>query len=169
MARHGTYGRVSPPGTRIARWYCPEGQCTFSLLPDCFAARLSGTLVEVEALVDQVEHSRTLEVAVAELRPQVDLPGVLRWTRRRLQAIHAALTTLKGLMPEHFLECAPTLLSFREHLAVTSVLITLRDTAAAHLPHLPPPLGFCPRPRRGRVPLKAHQHQAGPDPPSILA
>jgi hypothetical protein len=44
FARHGTYERVSPPGTRVARWYCPEGHCTFSLLPDCLAARLSGTL-----------------------------------------------------------------------------------------------------------------------------
>jgi hypothetical protein len=169
FARHGTYERVSPPGTLIARWYCPEGHCTFSLLPDCFAARLSGTLVEVEAVVDQVEQSHTLEKAVAELRLDIDLPGVLRWTRRRLQAVHAALTTLKGLMPEHFLDCSPTLASFRQQLAVTWVLITLRDRAAAHLPHLPPPLGFCPRPRPGRVPLKAHQHQTGADPPSILA
>jgi hypothetical protein len=51
FARHGTSTRVSPPGTRVARWYCREGHCTFSLLPDCLAARLSGTLAEVEVLV----------------------------------------------------------------------------------------------------------------------
>ncbi|MEJ2325895.1 MAG: hypothetical protein P8Y25_03330 [Chromatiaceae bacterium] len=47
FARHGTYERASPRGTRVARWYCREGRCTFSLLPDCLAARLSGTLSEV--------------------------------------------------------------------------------------------------------------------------
>ena len=46
FCRHGTYRRVEPPGTQIARWDCPLGQQTFSLLPDCFAARLSGTLEE---------------------------------------------------------------------------------------------------------------------------
>ena len=32
--------RVTPQGLRIARWYCPEGRRTFSLLPDFVAARL---------------------------------------------------------------------------------------------------------------------------------
>jgi hypothetical protein len=29
---------------RVARWYCPRAQVTFSLLPDFAASRLSGTL-----------------------------------------------------------------------------------------------------------------------------
>ncbi|MCH7766403.1 MAG: polyprenyl synthetase family protein [Acidobacteria bacterium] len=33
---------MSPPGARIARWYCRREPCTFSLLPDCLAARLCG-------------------------------------------------------------------------------------------------------------------------------
>ena len=49
--RHGTYERVHPPGARIARWYCPQGHRTFSLLPDCLAARLPDTLGELEAAV----------------------------------------------------------------------------------------------------------------------
>ena len=40
LARHGSYARKRPAGTRIARWYCPQGHCTFSLLPDYLAARL---------------------------------------------------------------------------------------------------------------------------------
>jgi hypothetical protein len=52
FARHGTYKRISPPGTLIARWYCPQGHRTFSLLPDCLAARLTGTLAEVESVVE---------------------------------------------------------------------------------------------------------------------
>lgn len=39
FARHGTYRRVTPAGTLIPRWYCPQGHCTFSLLPDHLAAR----------------------------------------------------------------------------------------------------------------------------------
>ena len=31
FARHGSYERVDPPGTRIARWYCRVGHQTFSL------------------------------------------------------------------------------------------------------------------------------------------
>ena len=48
---HGTYARKTPRGTQIARWYCPESHMTFSLLPDCLAARLPGTLDEVEQVV----------------------------------------------------------------------------------------------------------------------
>ena len=44
FARHGTYMRKTPRGTRVARWYCPQSRTTFSLLPDCLAARLPGTL-----------------------------------------------------------------------------------------------------------------------------
>ncbi|EIC23779.1 hypothetical protein Thi970DRAFT_00290, partial [Thiorhodovibrio frisius] len=28
FARHGTYARISPPGTLICRYYCPEGHRT---------------------------------------------------------------------------------------------------------------------------------------------
>ena len=54
FARHGTYARKTPRGTRIARWYCPESHTTFSLLPDCLAARLPGTLDEVEQVRDEL-------------------------------------------------------------------------------------------------------------------
>jgi hypothetical protein len=60
FARHGTYyARGTPPGTEIARWYCLTGHCTFSLLPDCLAARLPGTLAEVESVVRAVEQAPT--------------------------------------------------------------------------------------------------------------
>ena len=44
FARHGSYPRVTPRGLRIARWYCPEGRRTFSLLPDFLAAGLPDLL-----------------------------------------------------------------------------------------------------------------------------
>ncbi|MGH8532263.1 MAG: hypothetical protein ACREV1_05885 [Gammaproteobacteria bacterium] len=54
LARHGTYERVNPPGTRVSRWYCPHGHRTFSLLPDCLAARFPGSLCAIEQVVAQV-------------------------------------------------------------------------------------------------------------------
>ena len=47
-ARHGTYAPKTPAGTQVARWYCRESHTTFSLPPDCLAARLPGTLTELE-------------------------------------------------------------------------------------------------------------------------
>jgi hypothetical protein len=168
FARHGTYERVKPPGTRIPRWYCPEGHCTFSLLADCFAARLSGTLCEVEAVVEQVEQARSLEAAAEGLRPEIELPGILRWMRRRVQSVRLVFTLLKGLMPEWFLPCEPTLFSFRQELALCWVLPALREIAAIHLPVLPPPLGFRPRPPLTGESKSLNQQRTGPDPPKAF-
>jgi hypothetical protein len=168
FARHGTYGRVTPPGTRVARWYCRRGHRTFSLLPDCLAARLSGTLSEVEAVVRALEQAPSQEAACQGLRPDIELPGVLRWARRRVQAVHAALQTLKGLWPERF-ACAPTLLAFAVCLGVTEVLLALRPIAEPVLQQLPSPLGFRPRRQPGGGRGRARQHHAGPDPPRRAA
>ena len=43
---------------QIARWYCRESHTTFSLLPDCLAARLLGELDEVEEVVAHAEQAR---------------------------------------------------------------------------------------------------------------
>ena len=95
FARHGTYERVEPPGTRIPRWYCPEGHRTFSLLADCFASRLPGSLSDLERVVSEVEQARSLEAAADGLRTDdVSLPGAIRWTRRRVQQVHAVLRDL---------------------------------------------------------------------------
>jgi hypothetical protein len=169
FARHGTYERRSPPGTRIARWYCPRGHSTFSLLPDCLAARLPGTLAEVEEVLAGVEQARSLEAACANLRLEIGLAGVLRWVRRRVQAIHGLLNTLKGLMPERFAGCEPRLDAFAEHLGTEAVLQALRQIAALHLGALPAPAGFGPLHPRGGEPDRADQQATGPDPPALFA
>lgn len=177
FSRHGTYGRKSPAGVRVARWYCRKGQTTFSLLPDFLASRLPGTLEELEAVVEKVEVSPSVQLAVEpkpsldddcreRLRPDIDLLGALRWTRRRVRLVHAALTALVGLFPELFAGCQPTIISFRRVLAEPSVLVALREIAASHLAALPPPLGFGPRPRPRRRVRTRHQHDQGPDPPA---
>ena len=165
FARHGTYQRLSPLGTHIARWYCPQGHRTFSLLPDCLAARLPGTLVEVETVVNTVEQADSLEAACATLRLDIELPGALRWVRRRVQAVHTALSVLIGLTPEHFSGCEPTLSSFAERLGVVSVLPLLRQMGAPFLHMLLVPLGFRPRSVRVGKPDYRRQHAMGPDPP----
>ena len=168
FARHRTYERVSPPGTLIARWYCPAGHRTFSLLPDCLAARLSGTLAEVEAVVRGVEQARGLEAACEGLRPDIELAGVLRWVRRRVQAVHASLHLLKGLLPERFASCPATVTAFCEQLGVSEVLCALRPIGAACLQRLPAPLGFFPRRQPGGGRGRARQHCVGADPPGTV-
>jgi hypothetical protein len=169
FARHGTYERVSPPGTLITRYYCPEGHRTFSLLPDCFAARLSGQLSEVEAVVRAAEQAPSREAACAGLRLDIELPGALRWVGRRVAAVHAALVVLKGLLPELLDGCIPTLTGFGERLGVADVLVALRGIAEAFLQRLPKPLGFAPRSRPGGARSSGRQHCVGADPPMAPA
>lgn len=168
FARHGTYPRVNPPGTRIPRWYCPEGHCTFSLLADCFACRLTGSLQELEAVVVGVEQAASREAAADQLRADIELPGALRWIRRRFQAVYAALVLLFGLFPDRFVGCQVTVGAFRQWLGVDFVLPRLREIAAVQLGALPPPLGFRPPRTRGGERKEPNQHQAGPDPPAPI-
>lgn len=165
LVRHGTYPRVTPPGARVPRWYCPSAPCTISLLADCLAARLPGTLEAVEAVVASVESAPSLEAAADALHPQADLPSAIRWTRRRVQRVHAALTALRALMPQDFLACPATVTGFRTRLDTEPVLPALRARAAAHLAELPAPLGFRPRLLNAGEPRRRHPHEMGPDPP----
>jgi len=72
--RYGTYPRVRPPGTLIARWYCPLARRTVSALPDCLASNYSGALVELEAIVLAVAQAPALSRAADVLRTDIELP-----------------------------------------------------------------------------------------------
>lgn len=140
---------------------------TFSLLPDCLASRLPGTLVEVEQVVATVEKLGSVEAAAHVVRRnEVYLPGAIRWTRRRVNAVRATLVTLIGLMPHRFVGCEPFLASFRRALGVEMVLVELREIANDHLAALGPPVGFGPRPKPAPRHPNRDQHDKGPDPPS---
>ena len=119
-------------------------------------------------MVRAVEQAPSLEAACQELRPDIELPGVLRWVRRRVQAVHAALQALKGLLPEQF-PCVPTLAAFAACLGVSEALVALRPIGEPFLQHLPSPLGFHPRRMPGGGRGRARQHHAGADPPGCLA
>jgi hypothetical protein len=165
FARHGTYGRVDPPGTRIPRWYCPEGHRTFSLLADCFAARLPGSLSDLERVAVEVERATSLEAAADGLRTDdISLPGAIRWTRRRVQGVHIALRILLALVPECFGGCRPTVTALRQWLGVEWVLPRVREMAAGYLGVLPSPVGFA-SPRQTAKHGGQIQHDKGPDPP----
>ena len=120
-------------------------------------------------MVRAAEQAPSREAAADGLRLDIELPGALRWMRRRLQAVYLSLHLLRGLMPEPFASVRPTLLGFRACLEVEAVLLALRDVAAAHLHNLPPPLGFRPPPSGGGDPPGPVQHRVGPDPPLASA
>ncbi len=105
LGPNGTYARKSPRGARVARWYCPESHTTFGLLPDCLAARLPGTLDDLEAVVVAAEEAGSLEEAAnAVRRPEdddaIELPGAMRWVRRRMRLIHDIVSRVIGLIPD---------------------------------------------------------------------
>jgi hypothetical protein len=150
----------------VPRWYCRKGQATISLLPDFAASRLSSSLDEVEQVAAAVEDAPSLEAAASKLRPDIELPGAVRWTRRRVQAVRLTLVTLVGLLPVLFAGVELTVKSIRPALGVERMLPSLRGTAEEFLPSLPPPVGFGPRwAPRDRGP-KQNQHKAGADPPA---
>ncbi len=160
FARHGTYDRKVPTGTKIARWYCPDGHQTFGLIPDCLCSRLSGSLIYVEAVIDEVENSSSQNAATDKIRLDIDLPGALRWIRRRLFMIKATLTILITSCPFLFADCQPNIHYFRSNLDLKHVLPELRGLPDLNLYCLPPPVGFGPRQKKIRF-----QQQTGTDPP----
>jgi hypothetical protein len=154
---------------RVARYWCPKARLTISLLPDFLSSRLSGTLAELEQVVEVAEEAPSRERAVAKLRPAeveaaVTLPSALRWLRRRLSAVRAALLAAVTLVPS-LAECAPTVSAVRERLGAPEALRALRSVASAYLSAMPAPVGFAARVRKRRGTWNARPHEVGPDPP----
>lgn len=149
---------------RVARWYCPQAQRTWSLLPDCLAARLSGDLDQIERVVVAAE-SAGVEAAAHALRVgQVELPGALRWLRRRRRGVRAAVLALMTMLPER-LGMLPEVRALRSVLDTERALVALRGIGADHLQSLPAPLGFRSLSADGAEREVGRQHKTGPDPP----
>lgn len=165
---HGTYPRVRPWGTLIARWYCPTERRTVSALPDALASHFSGTLSDIEAHVEAVEVAESLASAAMSRRLEIELPGALRYLSRVCRAVHRALNICRGLQPERFAHLPATINGFAHLLGPTNVLMRLRQTVARHLTHLPTPLGFNPSRRNPVAHLGRLQHQTGRDPPCAV-
>ena len=144
FARHGTYGRKTPAGIRIARHYCPDSQTTFSLLPQFLAAGMPGTLQSVEDAVAAAETAGGLEAGAAQARPGHHgcRRAARRWIRRRVTTVHLLLATAIGLLPDLLAGTPVQVGAFRERTGSGSVLVTLRQLCADRLQALPAPVGF---------------------------
>ena len=189
LARHGCYERKTPPGTLIARWYCPQGHRTFSLLPDHLAARFPGTLVDLQRVVSSAELAPSRAACVQALRPDpISLPSALRWLDRRVHMLRAVLAKIVTMLPEWFQGCAPTItavgLCLASHVpsnapsnapacsqarAALPALMQLRPLLATHLHSLARPIGFLHRRGVTQHHHEPAQHNMGPDPPRAPA
>jgi hypothetical protein len=146
VERLGSYPRVRPAGVRVARFWCPREGASVSILPAFLAARLMGTLDEVEAAADAVSATGSVARATDVVHPP-DAPVPLSYdaaiasVRRRVRAVRAVLLAAITLLPARFAGLAPTLVAFRERLGVSRVLVTLRTLAEPIMSALPVPLG----------------------------
>lgn len=147
---------------RVARWYCPEGHRTFSLLPDFLAAKLPGLLTSIEDSITMAFSARSLEAAADALRgPDVTLPNAIRWLRRRVRAVREALDAVARVTPTMAVD-GPTSVSAID-LEQGYVLLGLRRSLGPEmLSVIPMPLGFGPS-RNGGWPGSGGQQGIGPD------
>jgi hypothetical protein len=162
LRRHGSYKRLTTPGVRIARWYCPESRRTFSLLPDFLAARLHGLLATIEDDVILAGSARSMEAAADVLRGlDISLPSAVRWLRRRVSAVRASINVAVAIAPRWMSSFMAEATSRRDP---GSILLRLRaEFAPEVLARIPAPLGFRrARYRKGHLP--GRQHDVGPDP-----
>ena len=115
LAPPGFYARVKPPGTRIRRFRCKRNGRTVSALPDCFNARMPGSLEALEAAAREAARAASWNAAVEKLRPPGQgRPGSAeRWLKRRVQWVSGLLVAVKGLAPERFTGVEPTLAGIR--------------------------------------------------------
>jgi len=148
---------------RIARWYCRDAGMTWSALPDCMAARVIGSLDEVERVTLAAE-SKGVEAAAQDLRTEIELPGAMRWIRRRRDAVRAALLALITALPGR-LGTVPRVEAVRTVLESERALVSLREIGADQLHALSYPLGFCRLHQRRSERDLVTQHETGPDPP----
>jgi hypothetical protein len=150
---------------RVARWYCPAAQMSFSLLPDCLSSRLRGSLDDAERVVAASE-SLGVEAAAQALRvEEIELPGALRWLRRRRRGVRSAMLALVTAMPGR-LGTVAEVRAIRAVLDTERALVALREIGADHLHALPPPIGLRPLCAARAGGEACFQHETGPDRPS---
>jgi hypothetical protein len=176
---YGSYARAEPPGMRVARVQCVSTLAIISLLPDCLAAGVTGTLEEIEAAAEPVEEKgeRSLEALAAEERPVAEsdpdgdhVEGAVKWLRRRRDWVRAALCVAVTVLPQ-LAGCKPTLAECRAALGVESVLMAVRSDLGLALCDVPLPVGLVVRsrgaPRKSQESQgRLDQQKGGRDPPS---
>ena len=127
---------------------------------------MPGTLTELEEVVAEAEQARSLMVVADQLRSDaVELPGAMRWVRRRVLLVHHALTLVIGLLPQKLSGCRAEITACRQRLGSDAALVALRSLTGPWLPAVAAPLGFRPHGIGREHPTKRIQHNLGPDPP----
>lgn len=165
---HGSYARKIPEGVRVRRFRCPQGGQTVSLLPDCLAAHLSGTLAEVEQVVREAAQPGFPRGGWKQLHPSTYLgtAGGRRWVARRVARVQQCLALLTTLLPESCGRLEPTVEAFGTALGTATVLVTLRAVATPELAVLPAPVGFSRRMAAVKPASQPVQHAMGRSPPA---
>ena len=107
-------------------------------MPSFLAARLSGTLDEVEAVVAAVEQAGGVTTARETVHPAeadgaLEHQGALRSIRRRVRAVHTALLAVVTLLSDLFDGATPTITGLRAVLSTRRLLVVLRDLNAGSL------------------------------------
>ncbi len=162
--RHSPYLRKNPEGAWIARYWCRPCHTTFSLMPDCIAARYSSSLDEIEHVVVTVEQASSFEQACFDLRPELRPSGCRRWVRRRVNRVLLFLTLAVTLGVVE-LSSELKVVELRERLGTDRALAKLRAPVSQWLLNLPTPAGFAPHAEGTWKSPRATQHKVGPDPP----
>lgn len=163
--KHGSYGRVSPEGCRVARFYCARAKVTFSVLPDFLCSRFPGTMLALEAAVTVVENSLTRAEATEALRPAeaenaVTLTSAKRWVARRVLCVRAALCAAVTLLPKLF-GCKPLVGAVRARVGLQSALVWIRQAGLKAQVAITTPVGFSPRASRRNAEQTAPPHDLG--------
>ena len=68
-------------------------------------------------------------------RHGIELPGAMRWLRRRVLLVQQALRVVIGLLPQHLAGCRAELTACRQRLDSQAVLVALRSLAARRSRH----------------------------------
>ena len=165
---HGSYVRKVPVGVRVRRFRCPQSGQTVSLLPDCLAARLCGTLAEIEHVLREAIRPDSPRGGWKRLHPSryLGTAGGRRWVGRRVERVRLCLTLLTTLLPDRCGRLEPTVEVFGTALGTAAVLVTLRSAAAAELAVLPAPVGFSRRMAAVKPAFQPAQHATGRSPPA---
>lgn len=141
IRRHGTYMRKWPIKLKIPCWYCRAAHTLISLLPDFLPSRLSETLKDVEEVVLEAQKHPSLESAAERIRPDIELPGAVRWLSRRINYVAKILTLSAGILPQFGFK---SLKQLQKIFKVDFVLPYLREILETHLHKLPHIIGLIP-------------------------
>jgi len=141
MRKHGNYTRRWPIELKIPCWYCRKAHTLISLLPDFLPSRLSGTMKDVEEVVLEAQKYPSLESAAENIRPDIELPGAVRWLRRRIQYVAQILIRGAGILPQFGFK---NLKQLQNIFKIDFVLPYLRKILETHLHKLPHIIGLIP-------------------------